>query len=638
MPHAAASLIALTSIASAGLAVVQPVPTDAAPLDSSQVRRQPAADPAVPATRIVVRSRQAAGPVLPTLMGVNHHFNNDGYGLWDPEADAAVPAVVNRTRRAGVESLRFPGGTVANLYDWKRAIGDERGCQVDGRGTPRRGFPPVPGGTSWGSDEYMEFLAATDARPFIMVPFVTETPRDAASWVEYMNAPAGVPGNPGGGADWADLRAANGHPEPYGIRRWEIGNEQHHAPSRYWMSADGSEAVRQYAFGGHRDIVDEPLGADCHHPRRGVPSDGSPGQIRSVLYPPVAPASLGLSVGGDEWQRVGDLDTAGPDAQVYELAPATGRVRFGDGVHGAVPPTGDRVLATYRSVHEGYLAFARAMHEVDPDIKVCASWGRVEFVQLMGARPYDCLTTHSIVPFGNGHWDSAVEGHDRHMLALAGKYESVGELQSAMPPGRPLLITEYSFIGGDYDAYPSWPTSMGHAAAVASVWVTWLRLGLRWTQGDDLLWANRAVLGPPPDYVFSANAVTRQAVHPMYEARGDLVPANVLGNPIRDTGLGEDRTYPALAAAATRATNGDVWVLVVNRLPHASLRVQVEVQGAGLSRNLRLREVGSASFTDWNEPGSPPAVRLVRDTRTVDPRTFRHVFPAHSVTVLQLSR
>ncbi len=631
MQHATASLIALTSLVSTGLAVVGPAST--AESGSHRVAR-----PAAPNTTIVVHGRRVEGAVRPTLMGVNHHYNKNGYRLWDPELDEAVPAVVSGTQRAGVESVRFPGGTVANLYDWKRAIGDDRACQVDGNGSARTGFPPVRGATSWGSDEYMEFLAATDARPFIMVPFVTETPRDAASWVEYMNTPAGTPANPGGGVDWADVRAANGHPAPYGIRRWEIGNEQHHAGSRYWMSADSSEAVRQYAFGGYRDVVEEPMGANCRHPRRGVPSDGSAGQTRHVVYPPVAPASFQLSVGGQAWQRVVDLDDAEPDAHVYELSPTTGEVRFGDGLHGAVPPAGDRLLASYRSVHDGYVEFAQAMHAVDPDIDVCASWGRLDFVELMGQRRYDCLTTHSIVPFGEAHWADALEGHDRQMLALRGKYTGAAELIASMPPATPLLVTEYSFIGGDYAAYPFWPATMGHVAAVASLWVSWLQLGLSWAQGDDLLWANRAVLGPPPDYVFTADAVARRAVHPMYEARGNVLAAEVVGNPVRDTGLGDDLSYPGLAATATRAEDGDVWLLVVNRLPYARLRAQVEVRGVPLSGDLLVREVASAEFTDWNHPGVPPDVRIAKHTGSVRPTSFRHVFPAHSVTVLRLSR
>ena len=43
------------------------------------------------------------------------------------------------------------------------------------------------------------------------------TPEEAAAWVEYCNGGIDTP--------MGALRAANGHPEPYRVKRWEIGNE-----------------------------------------------------------------------------------------------------------------------------------------------------------------------------------------------------------------------------------------------------------------------------------------------------------------------------------------------------------------------------------------------------------------------------
>ena len=44
---------------------------------------------------------------------------------------------------------------------------------------------------------------------------------DAADLIEYLNAPAdGEVTNPNGGVDWAEVRAANGHSEPYGVTRF----------------------------------------------------------------------------------------------------------------------------------------------------------------------------------------------------------------------------------------------------------------------------------------------------------------------------------------------------------------------------------------------------------------------------------
>ncbi len=47
---------------------------------------------------------------------------------------------------------------------------------------------------------------------------------DAASLVAYCNAPVGA-ALPDGMPDWPAVRAANGHPEPYGVKYWQIGNE-----------------------------------------------------------------------------------------------------------------------------------------------------------------------------------------------------------------------------------------------------------------------------------------------------------------------------------------------------------------------------------------------------------------------------
>ena len=43
------------------------------------------------------------------------------------------------------------------------------------------------------------------------------TAEEAAAWVEYVNGPR----NSQDGA----MRAANGHPEPYAVKYWELGNE-----------------------------------------------------------------------------------------------------------------------------------------------------------------------------------------------------------------------------------------------------------------------------------------------------------------------------------------------------------------------------------------------------------------------------
>lgn len=589
-----------------------------------------------PKATIVVQVHSDRGKAPTTLLGVNHHYRRNGYGLWDPDADQPQPAAVDGAVKAGIQSMRFPGGSVGNLYDWKRAIGPDRGCQVDGNA------PHGPGLTKklrFGPDEYMRFLDLVDAQPFIMMPFVTETPGDAADWVEYMNAQAGVPGNPGGGVDWADVRAGNGHPQPYGVHWWEIGNEQDHRASRYWLSSDGRIAVRQYAFGGSPVISGERLGKNCAHPPDGVRSDGSASQTFEMLYPPVRSGSAQVVVDGQEWTRVGDLAAASADDHVYTLEATSGRVTFGDGTHGAIPAEGSAVQASYRSVHQGFFAFARSMKAVDPSIKVCSSWGTAAFLDVVGKRAFDCLTTHPITSFGpaegKAHWSSPLEGHDRFMLAAEARRAGVARLLGTRPAARPLLLTEFSAIRGDDETYPSWATSVSHAVYMSSQWAAWLNLRIRWGTGDDFLWGiDRAVLGPAPFYTFTADAVTRQALAPMFSAGGTLLATRTTGNPTRHP-AGLSGSYSALTMAATRV-QGALNLLVVNRLPLTAVRVRVELVGGRSGGSATITSVTGPSFTSWNHPGGPPDVTLHTRSWNIGATGFDYVFPAASTTVIRI--
>lgn len=60
------------------------------------------------------------------------------------------------------------------------------------------------------------------AQPLICVnitpsPTMTNVVQDACDFIEYCNGSVT--------SKWGAIRAANGHPEPYNVRQWEIGNE-----------------------------------------------------------------------------------------------------------------------------------------------------------------------------------------------------------------------------------------------------------------------------------------------------------------------------------------------------------------------------------------------------------------------------
>lgn len=108
---------------------------------------------------------------------------------------------------------RFPGGNfVSGPFDWRDAVGDP-----DKR-APR--WDPVWNAVQpndFGLDEFMVLCTLLDVQPYITVNGGFGDAFSAAQQVEYANgAVTTLMGR---------RRAANGHPKPYGIKYWGIGNE-----------------------------------------------------------------------------------------------------------------------------------------------------------------------------------------------------------------------------------------------------------------------------------------------------------------------------------------------------------------------------------------------------------------------------
>ncbi|MBV8858159.1 MAG: hypothetical protein JOZ02_14610 [Acidobacteria bacterium] len=111
--------------------------------------------------------------------------------------------------------IRWPGGNVAQDYRWLWAVGprDERFTWVN------LSWKNEPEPSDFGTDEYVAFARAAGAEPSITVNVEGRgaTAEEAAAWVEYCNGAATT--------KYGAMRAANGHPEPFGVKLWEVGNE-----------------------------------------------------------------------------------------------------------------------------------------------------------------------------------------------------------------------------------------------------------------------------------------------------------------------------------------------------------------------------------------------------------------------------
>jgi alpha-L-arabinofuranosidase len=120
--------------------------------------------------------------------------------------------VVEAIRDAHPALIRWGGSAVdPGRYRWKNGIGDR----------DRR----VPfANTNWGRidsndvgiDEFCQFCALVGAEPLVCVSF-SDGAQSAADLVQYCNG--------GAGTEWGERRRANGHPAPYRVKYWQLGNE-----------------------------------------------------------------------------------------------------------------------------------------------------------------------------------------------------------------------------------------------------------------------------------------------------------------------------------------------------------------------------------------------------------------------------
>jgi alpha-N-arabinofuranosidase len=120
--------------------------------------------------------------------------------------------VVEAMRELGPPVVRWGGSTVdPGPYHWADAIGDrDRRPSFVNRVWGRRDTNDV------GIEEFVRLCRAVGAEPLVCVS-LGDGVESARVLVEYLNGPPS--------SEWGARRAANGRPEPYGIRYWQVGNE-----------------------------------------------------------------------------------------------------------------------------------------------------------------------------------------------------------------------------------------------------------------------------------------------------------------------------------------------------------------------------------------------------------------------------
>jgi alpha-N-arabinofuranosidase len=214
-------------------------------LSASVIVALPAGASAQEATIKIDVLRQI-GDVDPNLYGVFMEpirSSMDGL-LYDPDHplandDGFRTDYIEAAHELQLTNMRWPGGNYVASYDWKDGIGPK-----EGRPVRRELAWGVLERNHVGTDEWIALSRAMGVDNSICINAGTGTYDDARYWIEYVNSPTG--------SYWADRRAEYGHPEPFDVKYWHLGNEVepwqavYSTPEQYVHFAENAANIMRY--------------------------------------------------------------------------------------------------------------------------------------------------------------------------------------------------------------------------------------------------------------------------------------------------------------------------------------------------------------------------------------------------------
>ena len=171
-------------------------------------------------SKIIVHNQQR-GKISKYIYGqFSEHLGRCIYeGLWVgekpniPNVKGIRSDVVQALREINVPVLRWPGGCFADEYHWRDGIGskDNRKKIVN------TNWGGVVENNHFGTHEFFELCRQLGAEAYINGNVGSGTVQEMSEWVEYMTFDGISP--------MADLRTKNGHPDPWRVKFFGVGNE-----------------------------------------------------------------------------------------------------------------------------------------------------------------------------------------------------------------------------------------------------------------------------------------------------------------------------------------------------------------------------------------------------------------------------
>jgi len=130
-----------------------------------------------------------------------------------PKQDRIRLDIVEALKKIKIPNLRWPGGCFADEYHWRDGIG----LRTNRPKMVNTNWGGVVEDNSFGTHEFLQLCSLLGCEPYISGNVGSGTVQEMSNWVEYLNFDGLSP--------MTKLRAANGHPAPYNVSFWGVGNE-----------------------------------------------------------------------------------------------------------------------------------------------------------------------------------------------------------------------------------------------------------------------------------------------------------------------------------------------------------------------------------------------------------------------------
>jgi alpha-L-arabinofuranosidase len=624
-----------------------------------------------------------------SIFGINHRYAFNGYGTFDSKEMKMKDEFTKLYEQAGFGSIRYPGGTISNLFNWKTTLGDkkDRKKQIHGfyNNEGQGGIEP-----NFGIKEIADFADQVGSEIVYVYSLGRGNAQDAADLVEFLNAKVGT--NPNGGIDWAEVRAKNGHVEPYNVRYFEIGNEMQQAwgdsdgtaSQGYWTTYVNGGAEKAYTEGGQAKFVQKYAVDEENWNKKASQSDGKPNLVRYLRYANQNPGKLvdgkivedpeykavndgvRVFVGTDgnlqEWTVVTDLKNSNATDKHCVVDYSTGRITFGDGTHGMIPEKGKNIYATYTVDRQGFIDVSKAIKQTTEKINEIEktnykanvytsfeSHGFINRMNELGANEwYDGMTIHPYSGTVSGGTNAEAFYDDAMKKAENVGIQNVKNYVDRLPAGKVPVISEY----GIFRNTESQVRSQTHALYIAKVIMEYVKLGSPYIQKhclSDWYSAGADSLGPTQQAVIQvvkqngADTTTGEGNFAFFSTPSarvfqmlnagfgeNVVEATFEKEPAMSNGV---KTLSSLASVDKK---GNMYVAIVNVDREKDQNVMLDVKGVDVSgRDIEIQRLESEAITDENTLETPNKV-TVQTEKTKMPKGQIINLKKHSFAIVKI--